>query len=109
MELALALPIVAVVAVGLVQVGVSIRNEVAVEIAAREGARAGAVAADAHGAASAAAHRAVRLPLEVRTVVHGDVVSVTVEHTDAVAIPLLGAFLGPVTQTATATMALEPP
>jgi Flp pilus assembly protein TadG len=108
-ELALALPIVAVVAVGLVQVGVSIRNELAVELAAREGARAAAVAADPAGAADAAAHRAVDLRLHVATSTDAEVVAVTVEHTDRVAIPLLGSFLGPVTHTATASMALEPP
>ena len=44
-EFALALPIVLIVILGMTQVGVAIRNELAVELAAREGARAASVSA----------------------------------------------------------------
>ena len=52
-EFALALPIVVVVILAIAQTGVAMRNEIAVELAAREGARAASVAADASGAAAA--------------------------------------------------------
>ncbi len=108
-EFALVLPLLAVVALGLVQVGVSVRNQLAVELAAREGARAASVAAAAGGAAVAAATAATRLPVEVATSRSATTVTVTVTHVDEVAIPLLGRFLGPVTHRARVTMALEPP
>lgn len=91
------------------QVGVSIRNEVAVELAAREGARAAAVSADSAGAAQAAARRAVALPMNVSVSTDGATVSVTVTYVDPTDIAIIGAAIGPVTHTATATMALEPP
>ncbi len=103
------LPAVAVVALALVQVGVSVRNQLAVELAAREGARAASVAADAGGAATSAASATTRLPVEVVTSTDGTTVSVTVTYSDDVTIPLLGGFLGPVTHTAQVSMALEPP
>jgi hypothetical protein len=91
------------------QVGVSIRNEVAVELAAREGARAAAVSADSAGAAQAAARRAVTLPMNVSVSTDGTTVSVTVTYVDPTDIAIIGAAIGPVTHTATATMAIEPP
>ena len=108
-EFALVLPVVALVAIGLVQVGLSVRNQLAVELAAREGARAASVAADSSGAAHDAATTSTRLPIEVATSADGTTVSVTVTYTDDIAIPLLGSILGPVTHTATASMTLEPP
>ena len=103
------LPAVAVVALALVQVGVSVRNQLAVELAAREGARAASVAADTDRAATTAATATTRLPVEVATSTDGATVSVTVTYSDDVAIPLLGGFLGPVTHTAQVSMAFEPP
>ena len=103
------LPLVAVMAYGLVVVGIAVRNEVAVELAAREGARAAAVSADPAVAASAAAARAVRLPLDVSTVDDGRTVTVTVTFTDTVDIAIIGGLVGPVTHRATVTMAIEPP
>jgi Flp pilus assembly protein TadG len=108
-EFALVLPLVAVMAYGLVVVGIAVRNELAVELAAREGARAAAVSTDPTGAASAAAARAVRLPLDVSTVDDGRTVTVTVTFTDTVDIAIIGGLVGPVTHRATVTMAIEPP
>ena len=108
-EFALVLPAIAVVALALVQVGVSVRNQLAVELAAREGARAASMAADIDRAATTAATASTRLPVEVATSTDGATVSVTVTYSDDVAIPLLGSFLGPVTHTARVSMALEPP
>ena len=108
-EFALVLPLVAVMAYGLVVVGIAVRNELAVELAAREGARAAAVSADPAAAAAGSAARAVRLPLEVTTVDDGRTVTVTVTYTDAVDIAIIGGLVGPVTHRATVTMAIEPP
>lgn len=91
------------------QVGVSIRNEVAVELAAREGARAAAVSANSAGAATTAAQRAVTLPVEVSVQDNGTTVAVTVTYVDSTDIAIIGAAIGSVTHSATATMAVEPP
>ena len=90
------------------QVGVAVRNEVAVELAAREGARAAAVTTD-QSAAGAAARRAVDLPMDVTVSVDATTVTVTVTYVDPTDIAIIGAAIGPVTHTATATMAIEPP
>ena len=108
-EVAIALPIVVVVVLGLVQIGVAIRNEVAVELAAREGARAASVSAAPDDAAARAARRAVDLPIGVDTAVSGDVVAVTVTYTDHTSVPIIGHLLGPVTHSATVSMSREPP
>ena len=107
-EFALALPIVLIVILGMTQVGVAIRNELAVELAAREGARAASVSASPQSAASAAAAAAVDLPIAVRTDVTATAVTVTVTYVDPTDVPIIGQFIGPSTHQATATMALEP-
>ena len=108
-EFALALPIVVVMAVGLVVVGAAVRNELAVELAAREGARAAAVSATPATAAAMAADRAVDLPIEVATTSDGSTVTVTVTYVDEVDVAIVGSLIGPVTHVGSATMMLEPP
>lgn len=108
-EFALALPILLIVVLGLTQVGVAVRNELAVELAAREGARAAAVSASPAAAARAAAATAVALPLAVSTAVGGSAVTVTVTYRDPTDVAIIGRFIGTTTHTATVTMALEPP
>ncbi|WP_051062873.1 TadE/TadG family type IV pilus assembly protein [Ilumatobacter nonamiensis] len=108
-EFAVALPLVVIAMLAIAQVGVTIRNEVAVELAAREGARAAAVSAQSGGAATSAARRAVALPMDVSVSVEAATVSVTVTYVDPTDIAIIGAAIGPVTHSATATMALEPP
>lgn len=109
-ELALAIPIVVLIALGVVQVALVIADRLAVELAAREGARAAAVAADPAAAASAAAAAATSLtPVHTETVVSGDRVRVTVAYTDATDVPLVGMLLGDVSVRATVTMQREPP
>ena len=108
-EFALVLPLIAVMGLGLVVIGLAVRNELAVELAAREGARAAAVSAAPAAAATAAATRAVQLPIEVSTVDDGETVTVTVRYVDPVDVALVGTLIGPVTHTATVTMAVEPP
>jgi Flp pilus assembly protein TadG len=107
-EFALALPIVLIVILGMTQVGVAIRNELAVELAAREGARAASVSASPQLAASAAAAAAVDLSTAVSTSVTATSVTVTVTYVDPTDVPIIGRFIGPSTHQATATMALEP-
>ena len=108
-EFALVLPVVIVMTFGLVVVGIAVRNELAVELAAREGARAAAVSASPATAASTAATRAVHLPIEVATSSGPATVTVTVTHIDAVDVAIIGALIGPITHTASVTMAIEPP
>lgn len=107
-EFALTMPIVLVLILGMTQVGVAIRNELAVELAAREGARAASVSAQPAGAASSAATAAVDLPISVVTQVSDDRVTVTVTYIDPTDVAIIGPFLGPSTHRATTTMALEP-
>jgi len=108
-EFAVALPLIVIAMLAIAQIGVSVRNEVAVELAAREGARAAAVAADAHGAADEAARRATRLPIDVDVAVTAQTVSVTVTYDDPTDLAIIGAAIGHVTHSATATMTIEPP
>ena len=108
-EFALILPVIAVVAVGLLQVGVSVANQLAVELAAREGARAASVSADVAGAATRAVARTTSLDVTVEARAAGEVVAVRVEFVDDVTIPFIGRFIGPIRHSATAFMALEPP
>ncbi len=108
-EFALALPIVVVMAAGLVVVGAAVRNELAVELAAREGARAAAVSDTPALAAVRAANRAVDLPIDVTTTIDGSTVTVTVTHVDDVDVSIIGSVIGPVTHLGAATMTLEPP
>lgn len=109
-ELALALPLVCLLLFGIVQVAVLGRDQLAVQLAAREAARAASVAADAAGAGSTAAHRATSLrPLVVEVNEGNGTVTATVRFTDPTDVPLIGALLPQVVLTATVTMAVEPP
>jgi Flp pilus assembly protein TadG len=109
-ELALALPIVVALTLGLVQVLAVAADQLAVELAAREGARAAAVAADPSAAAADAAGAAVPLdPLGVSAVTGAGRVTVTVTYTSRTDVPLIGGLIGDVELRADVTMALEPP
>ena len=109
-ELALALPVVVTLTLGLVQVLAVAADQLAVELAAREGARAAAVAADPSGAAADAASAAVPLdPLGVAAVTAAGRVTVTVTYTSRTDVPLIGGLIGDVELRADVTMAIEPP
>ncbi len=109
-ELALSLPLLFMFLLGIVQLVVIVRDQLAVQLAAREAARAAAVAISSDAAAQAAADHAVSLrPLLVATRVAIDTVIVTVSHVTHTDVPLIGALLPDITVNATATMALEPP
>ncbi len=109
-ELALCLPMLCVLLLGVVQVAVVVRDQLSVELAAREAARAAAVAADASGAGTSAARAAVRLaPLDVRISTGDATVTATVRYVDHTDVPLIGMLLPDVTVSADVTMRLEPP
>lgn len=100
-ELALAVPLVALVALLVVQVGLIARQRVMLTHAAREAARAAVVDPDPSQVA-AAAHRSSDLPPDrLRVEVETDGGYVTVELTLAAPtdVPLIGPLLGDVTLT----------
>ena len=109
-ELALCLPLLFMFLLGIVQLVVIVRDQLAVQLAAREAARAAAVAAPSAPAAERAANRAVTLrPLMVATRLSIDAVTITVSHVTPTDVPMIGALLPDFTVSAQATMALEPP
>lgn len=109
-EFAVALPVVAVVVLGILQVVLIGRDQLAVEVAARDGARAAAVSAAPGAAARTAAERATTLrPIDVRVDSGNDTVTVTVVHRNPTDVPLVGRVIGDVVLTASVTMAREPP
>jgi Flp pilus assembly protein TadG len=109
-ELALCLPLLFLFLLGIVQLVVIVRDQLAVQLAAREAARAAAVATASDAAARGAANRAVALrPLMVLTGISIDTVTVTVSHVTHTDVPMIGALLPDITVNAKATMALEPP
>ena len=110
MELALCLPFVCLIALGVVQVAVIASDQVAVVAAAREGARAAAVSASpGQAATSAASHRAGMEPVTVRAETTAGLVTVTVRYTDHTDVPLIGVLLPDIVVSGVVTMALEPP
>lgn len=110
LEFALALPLVVILLLGVVQLVVVARDQLAVELAAREGARAAVVAADPVGAATTAAEAAVGLDeLDVSVSEQSDRVTVLVRHRTPAKVPLVGLLVGEVEVTASVTMQREPP
>lgn len=109
-EFAIALPAVAILVLGIVQLVVVVRDQLAVELAAREAARAAAVSAAPAAAARRAAEAAVALrPIAVDTRLLGDRVTVVVRHTTATDVALIGPFIPDVGVSAAVTMQREPP
>jgi len=107
----LALPLVFVVMLAAVQVLLIGRDQLAVVHAAREGARAAAVAADVTGEGTRAARAASGLDgarLAVAVQDGGDRVTVTVRYDAPTDVPLVGALIGDVVVTGSATMRAEP-
>jgi Flp pilus assembly protein TadG len=109
-EFAIALPIVIVLVLGVIQVVLIGARQAAVERLARVGARAAAVAADPAAAAQRAVDAATGLePIVVSVDAGSGVVTVTVAYTDPTSVPVVGAAIGEVELTATASMPREPP
>lgn len=110
-ELALVLPVVALVALVVVQASVIAQRQLLVVHAAREAARAAAADdADPAGAAARGAARAARLEpsrLQVETRVRDDVAEVTVRYTDPTDVALVGVFLPALSLSASASMLRE--
>ncbi|HZA87114.1 MAG TPA: TadE/TadG family type IV pilus assembly protein [Acidimicrobiales bacterium] len=111
-ELALVLPLVAVLLLSIVQAAVLARDQILVTHAAREAVRAAAVDPDP-AAARRAAEQAGPLSadrLRVEVVGRGEVgsrVKVTVSYRAPTAVPLAGAFVDDVVLDAGATMRVE--
>ena len=104
------LPLVVVFVLGLLQVALVARDQLAVELAAREAARAAAVSAAPATAARAAADRATTLrPLAVAVSVAAATVTVSVGYRSVTDVALVGRLIADIDLRATATMALEPP
>lgn len=95
---------------GLLQVALVARDQLAVELAAREGARAASVSAQPGAAATGAARRATSLqPLVVAVDVGPTAVTVTVAHRSRTDVAIVGPFIADADLRASATMVLEPP
>ena len=95
---------------GIVQVVVVVRDQLAVELAARQAARAASVAAAPGPAANRAANEAISLrPLDVATTTASNRVTVTVRYQNDTDVPLIGALINAVELQATVTMQREPP
>jgi hypothetical protein len=111
-ELALCLPLIAGLALLVVQVGLVVRDQVLVAEGAREAAREMAVSSG-RGAARDAVERSVRLEpdrLEVEVGARGragDRVTVTVRYRSPTRVPLVGALVGDVRLSDSATMRTE--
>ena len=104
------LPLVVVLVLGLVQVALVARDQLAIELAAREGARAAAVSAAPAAAARAAVDRTITIaPVSVDVAAGSSTVTVKVSYVNRTDVPVIGAAIGDVDLSASVTMALEPP
>jgi Flp pilus assembly protein TadG len=109
-ELALVLPLVVLFVLGALQVAVVARDQLAIELVAREAARAAAVSADPSSAANTAANRVTALaPIDLSINVTGEIVRVRARYVNHTNIALIGTAIGDITLEATATMTWEPP
>ena len=111
-ELALVLPLVLLLLLGIVQLGLLVRDEILVVHAAREAAREAAVdpAPDAPSRAAAASSTLDSSRLTVTSSGRGAAgsrVRVEVAYRAPTGVPLVGAALGDLTLRATATMRVE--
>jgi len=111
-ELALVLPLVFILLLGMVQLGLLVRDQILVVHAAREAAREAAVdpAADAASRAAAASSTLDGARLTVTTSGRGATgsrVRVEVAYRAPTGVPIIGAALGDLTLRASATMRVE--
>jgi Flp pilus assembly protein TadG len=111
-ELALVLPLVVLLLLGLVQLGLLVRDQILVVHAAREAAREAAVdpSAEAPRKAAAASSTLAAGRLTVTASGRGAAgsrVTVEVAYRAPTAVPLVGAALGDLTLRASATMRVE--
>lgn len=111
-ELALLLPVVLALVLGVLQVGLVVRSQVQVTHAAREAARVVAVTGDASQAAGAAARAGglepSRLDVDVTgAVARGGIVTVTIRYRAPTDVALVGPAIDDVVLTAEASMLVE--
>lgn len=106
-ELALCLPLVCLMLLGVVQVAVIVRDQLLVQHAAREAARTASVSASPASAAQITTGIVDRAAVAVA--ISANRVTVTVTRTTHTDVPLIGALLPDVVLTASASMAREPP
>ncbi|HEY4331236.1 MAG TPA: TadE family protein [Ilumatobacteraceae bacterium] len=107
-ELALAMPLVCLLLLGIIQVALIVRDQVSAIDIARNRARAAAVAADPGGTGSDAGDVGDS-EIDARTSVAGGYVTVDVTITNHTDVPLIGALLPDIAVHGRATMLLEPP
>lgn len=114
LELALSLPILALLLAGLVEVGLLVGDQTRIWHAAREGARVAVVDPDLADT-TAAAERSGLEPIEVDVSPapelrrRGDALTVTVAYTPQARVPLFGTLLDRLELNAQATMRIEQP
>lgn len=114
LELALALPILALLLAGLVEVGLLVGDQTRIWHAAREGVRVAVVDPDLDEA-RAAAERSGLKPLEIQVSPapqfrrQGDPLTVSVRYAPRARVPLFGVLLERVELDARATMRIEQP
>lgn len=108
-ELALCLPVVMLMLLGIVQVAVVVRDQLLAQHAAREAARAASVADSPQQAAARVLDGFELNQLSVGVVTTGDVVRVEIGLTTHTDVPLIGALVPDVVHSAIASMTLEPP
>ena len=113
MELALVLPLLALLLLGMVQVGMVVRDQVLLTHSAREAAREAAVDPAPEAARRAALAGAplvpARLKLDVERGPDAERVSVKLAYRSPTAVPVVGPLLPDVALTATASMRIEEP
>ncbi|MEM9608484.1 MAG: TadE family protein [Actinomycetota bacterium] len=108
-ELAIVLPLIIIFLLFVVQVGLVVRAQLMVTHAVREGARAAAVGEDPTAAVVAASSLDPERLVVSRSGGDqaGELVTIAVEFVAPTDVPLVGAFVGDVTLSTTATMRVE--
>lgn len=114
LELALCLPLVAILLAVVVQVGVIARDHVRVWHAAREGARVAAVDPDSDAIAAAAESSGlepIKVTVEPDVIERrqGEPVTVRVAYSPSLRVPVIGRWFEDLTLDADATMRIEQP
>jgi Flp pilus assembly protein TadG len=108
-ELALALPFLCLLLLGVVQIVIVAADQLLVIEAARAGARSAAIAADPVAASASASRRVAGTSARVTTTVHDGYVAVVVTVTNHTDVPIIGALLADVDVVGRTSMILEPP
>lgn len=108
-ELALAVPLVCLLALGVAQVGLVVRDQLLVHHAAREAARAASVSASPVAAAQGAVDRLSLSAARTTVATSDSSVRVTIEVVSRTDLPLIGALVPDARLRSSVVMAREPP